>query len=162
MWSRSQPLAPISAVRISLLALSFLVVFGCSPLPEPISSSDAGADAGTGNGATVDAGPTGSSDGGADAGIPDAGIALPVVTLAAVVTHGSIRVQWTNPTPACDTLALMRSKDGAAAVVASQPASTATEVVDAPGHSSGTFCYSLTCSRGGAAQGSSNQKCATQ
>ncbi|MFZ5445126.1 MAG: hypothetical protein ACOZQL_34370 [Myxococcota bacterium] len=105
---------------------------------------------------------TSSSDGGADAGVPDAGIALPVVTSATVVTHGSIRVQWTNPSPACDVLALMRSKDGAAAAVASQPASTATEVVDAPGHASGTYCYSLTCSRGGALQGTSNQKCATQ
>lgn len=161
MWSRFQPLAPISTVRISLLSLSFFVVFGCSPLPAPISSSDAGADAGTGTAAPVDAGPT-SRDGGADAGIPDAGIALPVVTSAVVVTHGSIRVQWTNPTPACDTLALMRSKDGAAAVVASQPASSATEVTDAPGHASGTFCYSLSCSRGGVPQGPSNQKCATQ
>ncbi len=161
MRSRLQPLAPISIVRISLLTFSFFVVLGCSPLPEPISTSDAGADAGTGTSAPVDAGPTG-SDGGADAGITDGGIALPVVSSAVVVTHGSIRVQWTNPNPACDTLTLMRSKDGAAAVIASQPASTATEVVDAPGHASGTYCYSLSCSRGGAPQGTSNQKCATQ
>lgn len=160
MWSRFLPLAPILAVRISLLTLPIFVVLGCSPLPEPISSSDGGGDAGAG--AVVDAGTTNSSDGGADAGVPDAGIALPVVTSATVVTHGSIRVQWTNPSPACDVLALMRSKDGAAAAVASQPASTATEVVDAPGHASGTYCYSLTCSRGGALQGTSNQKCATQ
>jgi hypothetical protein len=161
MRSRFGPLAPTKAVRISLVALSLFVVLGCSPLPEPMLGSDAGADAGAGANDPTDGGSAG-ADGGSGGGTSDAGIALPIVTSASVVTHGSIRVLWTNPTPACDAMALMRSKDGAAAVVASQPPSTATEVVDAPGHASGTFCYSLSCSRGGAAQGSSNQKCATQ
>lgn len=146
-------------MRISVLASVLFVFVGCSPLVEPLSDAgvtDAGGD-------PVDAGSTGPDAGTGDAGSTmDAGVALPVVTSATVITHGSIRVQWTNPSPACDALSLQRSKDGAAAVTASQPSSTATETLDAPGHASGTYCYSLTCARGGVMQGSSNQKCASQ
>lgn len=146
-------------MRISVLASVLVVSVGCSPLVEPLS--DAGVtDAG---GAPADAGSSGPDAGTRDAGsAADSGIALPVVTSATVITHGSIRVQWTNPSPACDALSLQRSKDGAAAVTASQPSSTATETLDSPGHASGTYCYSLTCTRGSVMQGSSNQKCASQ
>lgn len=154
-------------MRTGLFLLSILACSACDPLPSQVD----GVEVDGGNGiATEDGGrDAGTADAGLnstpDAGTADAGAgapALPTVTSATVLSHGSIRVQWTNPNPACDTLALMRSRDGAAAVVASQPASSATEVVDAPGHASGTYCYSLACSRGGAPQGSSNQKCATQ
>lgn len=141
-------------MRISVISV-LLAFVACGPSVEP-ASPDAGlTDAGV---LGTDAGPS------SDAGPPDAGsvVDLPVVTSATVVTHGSIRVQWTNPNSPCEALALTRSKDGASPVAASQPAAGATQTMDAPGHASGTYCYALICSRAGVAQGTSNQKCATQ
>lgn len=150
----------------SIILASVAVLAGCNLPLEPSTDSDAGLVTGAPDGGvqSSDAGSFGTDAGQGDAGTSsfDAGIALPVATSATVITHGSIRVQWTNPTPACDAMSLLRSKDGAAAVTASQPSPTAVETLDAPGHASGTYCYSLTCSRGGVLQGTSNQKCATQ
>lgn len=151
-------------MRFYPLVTAVSLFAGCSPFVDPSPAADAGLDAVSADaGSSPDAGSSGPDAGARDAGIAvDAGMALPVVTSATVITHGSIRVQWTNPSPACDALSLQRSKDGAAAVTASQPSSTATETLDSPGHASGTYCYSLTCTRGSVMQGSSNQKCASQ
>lgn len=151
----------MSDVRTLVLVFPCVAILAACPPSAVTPAEDAG---------PTDAGDTrpdggfdpGTDAGTADAGGTDAGVALPVITSVTLITHGSIRVQWTNPTPPCDTLTLVRAKDGAAGVAAAQPAPTSTEFMDAPGHASGTYCYSLTCLRAGATDGSSNQSCASQ
>lgn len=150
----------MSAVRTHTLVYCVAFLAACTPSSATPDEDGGQTDAGD---PRTDGGIDAGTDAGtADAGGTDAGVALPVITSVTLITHGSIRVQWTNPSPPCDTLTLVRAKDGAAGMPAAQPTPSSTEFLDAPGHASGTYCYSLTCLRAGVTDGSSNQSCASQ
>lgn len=120
---------------------------------------------------TTDAGNSGSSGdadagtnpGGTDAGT-DAGVVAPEapsLTSVQLVVHGTMKLDWQNPTGGCDNIAVGRKSTGTYAVVKTV-AGSLTTTNDSPGHMSGTYCYTLTCARGALLSPASNERCASQ
>lgn len=152
-------------IRI-FFAVSLMV--GCGPPPVDHSghgngngNEDAGVeplvDAGS-----VDAG--GVDAGAADAGLPDAGVTLPgVPVLVSVISGGhAMDITWQLPSSGCSTVALrMKPPAGAYSTVRSVTGTTTTTQYS-PGHSSGTYCFQVTCSLGGSESTPSNERCASQ
>ena len=87
---------------------------------------------------------------------------VPVLVDVSLVVHGTFMLSWQNPASGCSTLTVNRKKDAGAYAVAKMVTGTATQLMDQPGHTAGTYCYTVVCSLGGADSAPSNEKCATQ
>ena len=123
----------------------------------------------------IDAGADGNDagvDGGGDAGLSgDAGTksdggsetqGTPTLVTASLVTHGTVSLAWQNPASTCATVEVNRNKNAGAYAVAQTLSGSSTSVQDMPGHTSGTYCYTITCKLNGLASAPSNEKCVTQ
>jgi hypothetical protein len=123
-------------------------------------ASDLGAQSGTDTQASPDTTQSNDLDVPADAASPDnQEIVLLSVTL---VTHGTMSVAWKNPDSGCDVVQINRkSGDGAYAVVQTLTGQ-ATSAKDEPGHSNGTYCYTVTCKLAELVSEPSNEICVTQ
>lgn len=137
------------------------LMLGCGPPPMDHSGHGNG-DEDAGAAPLVDAGTV--DAGVADAGVPDAGMALPgVPVLVSVISAGhAMDITWQLPSSGCSTVALrMKPPSGAYSTVRSV-AGTTTTTQYSPGHSSGTYCYQVTCTLGGRESAPSNERCASQ
>jgi hypothetical protein len=88
--------------------------------------------------------------------------AAPVLVSATLVTHGTMALVWTNAAPTCTALEINRKVDAGMYAVAQSLSGQATMAQDMPGHTSGTYCYTITCKLDGVASAPSNEKCVTQ
>ena len=86
----------------------------------------------------------------------------PVLVAVSLVVHGTFKVSWQNPASGCTTITVNRKKDAGAYGVAQTVTGAATEVTDQPGHVSGNYCYTITCTLNGMDSAASNEKCAMQ
>ena len=87
---------------------------------------------------------------------------VPVLVDVSLVVHGTFKVSWQTPASGCSTITINRKKDAGAYAVAQMVTGAATQVMDQPGHTAGTYCYTVVCTLGGADSAPSNEKCATQ
>ncbi len=86
----------------------------------------------------------------------------PVLLSAKLVTHGTMSLAWQNPPSTCLTVEINRNKDAGAYSKAQTLTGQATSAQDMPGHTDGTYCYTITCNLNGLASPPSNEKCVTQ
>ena len=86
----------------------------------------------------------------------------PTLISATLVTHGTMALVWTNPASSCETLEINRKVDSGMYALAQSVSAQTTTAQDMPGHTSGTYCYTLTCKLDGVASPPSNEKCVTQ
>ena len=124
--------------------------------PENMSLS--GVDGGTHNQATADAGSDAGTD--VDGGVTTPGI--PNLVSATLVSHGTVALVWQNPASTCATVEINRKKNTGSYSVAQTVSGQSTSAQDSPGHTSGTYCYTMTCKLNGFASTPSNEKCVTQ
>ncbi len=137
-----------------VLVCGVVLSVGCTP--------DAGVDAGTtpDAGGGLDAGGAEDAGGGVDAapGLPG----VPVLLDVSLVEHGTFALSWRLPDSGCDQLVIMRNQDGGAFSMAQRLTGVATEIQDSPGHTDGTYCYTVSCELGGVTSDPSNERCGTQ
>jgi hypothetical protein len=86
----------------------------------------------------------------------------PVLVSATLVTHGTMALTWQNPASTCTNIEINRKVDAGTYSVAQTLAGQTTSAQDMPGHTSGTYCYTITCKLNGVASSPSNEKCVTQ
>ena len=86
----------------------------------------------------------------------------PVLVSATLVTHGTMSLVWQNPASTCTTIEINRKVDTGMYSVAQMLSGTTTSAQDMPGHTSGTYCYTITCKLNGLASAPSNERCVTQ
>lgn len=108
----------------------------------------------------VDAAPVVDAAPAVDTGATGAG--TPVLVSATLVVHGTMALAWQNPASTCSSLMINRKKDAGAYAVAQTLTGQATSVQDMPGHTAGTYCYTVTCTLNGQSSSPSNEKCVTQ
>ena len=139
--------------RSTLSVFWFAIVIGCSNGDSEPTGIDARAD-------VIDSG-SGEADAQPDAAVVvDAGSSppgTPVLLSASLVAHGTMALAWQNPASTCATVEINRKKDAGAYSVAQTLTGQATSAQDSPGHTSGTFCYTITCKLGGLASSPPNQ-----
>ena len=87
---------------------------------------------------------------------------VPVLVDVSLVVHGTFKVSWQTPASGCSTITINRKKDAGTYAVAQMVTGAATQIMDQPGHTSGTYCYTVVCTLGGVDSAPSNEKCATQ
>lgn len=161
--------------KLVFLTMSAALTLSCGST-EPLAGTPGGTSGATANGGTSSAGGSsssvagGSSVGGASAVgdsaggknsepmVPDA----PVLVEASLVTHGMISLAWENPASTCSVVEINRNTDGGDYSVAQTLTGLATSAEDMPGHTNGTYCYTITCTLDGLDSEPSNEKCVTQ
>ena len=87
-----------------------------------------------------------------------AGPKAPVIT-EVMPLEGALHVAWTNVTPNCDKIELLRKHDGGTYAVAYTLAGAATSQHDMGAVPPGMYCYKATCTQGAATSPDSNEKC---
>ena len=120
---------------------------------------NAGADSGSGGG---DAAPDGASNGDASNGDGGTAPGTPVLMSATLVMHGTMALAWENPASTCTAIEINRKVDSGMYSVAQTLSGQTMSAQDMPGHTSGTYCYTITCKLNDLASSPSNEKCVTQ
>jgi hypothetical protein len=74
---------------------------------------------------------------------------------------GALHVAWTNVTPDCDRIELLKSQDGGDFVVAYTLVGEAEAQHDEDVVASSTYCYKARCVKGDETSPDSNEECGT-
>ena len=138
----------------ALMLVCLGLTIGCSDSDSHSDHHEDAAMLAVDSGAVVDAAPS------VDTGTT--GVGTPILVSASLVVHGTMALAWQNPASTCSSLMINRKKDAGTYAVAQTLTGQATSVQDMPGHTAGTYCYTVTCTLNGQASPPSNEKCVTQ
>lgn len=148
------------AMNVFRICFAALLLVGCEA-PPPLEHAGHGEeDAGVEP--VVDAGVV--DAGSVDAGVVDAGVPQPgVPVLLSVVSAGhAMDISWQLPSSGCSTVALRLKPPAGAYATARTFPGTSTSTQYSPGHSSGTYCFQVSCMLGAAESAPSNELCAAK
>ena len=123
------------------------------------SGSDSGG-SGHSGGSNATGGSSGTDSTGGEAGATSGPPRAPVMDSVSPLA-GALHVAWTNVTPDCDRIELLKSRDGGDFVIAYTLIGEAEAQHDEDVVPSSTYCYKARCVKGDETSPDSNEECGT-